>query len=132
VRQQDIHDKREVQLKLFATLPPPFFHKQHFYISLSTRLKGLRMMSPPWLPRFQTTSTSCDLDLWPPDPRGRPFMSLLRGKIYANLHWNRFVRFRSIVGNRWKSEQTDKRTDEGTGREHYASGQCTECRLAYG
>jgi len=38
------------------------------------------------------------------------------------------VRQRSQVGNRRANEQTDRRTDEGTGREHYASSQS---RLTY-
>jgi len=85
------------------------------------------MISPPG---FQTTSASCDFDLWPPDPRGRPIVPVPWGKIYANLHWNRFIRFskysvHKLVTDEW----LDRRADEGTGREHYASGQS---RLAYG
>ena len=47
------------------------------------------------------TSASCDLDLWPPDPRGWLFTPLPRGKIYAYLHWNRFIRFRNIAFTSW-------------------------------
>jgi len=38
---------------------------------------------------------------------------------------------RSHVGNRRTNEQTDRRTDGRTGREHYASDQCITA-MAYG
>ena len=80
--------------------------------------------------------------IWPspPDPRRRPFMTL---GTYANLDWNRFLRYRfrimafticSSVARVWRyrnlfitiiitinrrtTERTNRRTDEGTGREH--------------
>jgi len=39
-----------------------------------------------------------------------------------------FELWRSQVGNRRTAERMDRRTDAGTGREHYSSGQS---RLAY-
>jgi len=56
------------------------------------------------------TSASCDLDLWPTDPWGRPFMPLTRGKIYVNLHWNQSILFRSLAFTRLSNKRTDERT----------------------
>jgi len=115
-----------VQLKLRATPSPPF-QKQHFRRSLydTNSTQGIENDVSARLPDI--TLDSCDRDLWPPNPRGRPSMPLPRWKICANLHWNRFTHFQSIAFTSWW--QTNERTDEGTGREHYAYG---KSRLEHG
>jgi len=96
---------------------------------LSVWLKGSRMMSPPG---SQTTSASLTLifDLLTPEVdrsclcRVRRFMT-----ICIEIGSFVFILRRSQVGNRRRNEQTDRRTEEGTGRAHYASGQS---RLVFG
>jgi len=57
------------------------------------------------------SSTSCDLNLWPPDHKVYRFMPLPSWTTCANLHHSRFIRFQNIV---LTSFVTDKRTSERT------------------
>jgi len=43
------------------------------------------------------TSASYDLDLWPPDPRSRPFHAFAPWTTCINVHRNRFIRFQNIA-----------------------------------
>jgi len=79
------YDKRGGAVKTMCNTPPPFrgnISVAHC-MPLSTRLKGSRMMSPLLIPEVDR---SC------PCPGGG---------IFANLHWNRFIRFWSITFTTW-------------------------------
>jgi len=59
------------------------------------------------------TSASCDLDLWPPDPRGRPLMQLPRWPLAAiciEIASFVFKIQRSQVANRRTNRRTDGQT----------------------
>ena len=76
------------------------------------------------LPNITWASNS--LDVWPRDLWGQMFTPLSRGRfmpIYIKIGLFVFEVQRSQLGNRRTNEQTDRRTDKGTGPEHYASGQ---------
>jgi len=54
------------------------------------------------------SSTSCDLDPWPPNPQNWALHDLAPLTTCANLHQNWFICFRNIM---FKGLVTDKRTD---------------------
>jgi len=64
-------------------------------------------------------------DLWPRDPKVDCCMPLSSGKICANLHWNRFIRFtiERLVTDERMNGRTVRRTDERRGQKHFASSQ---------
>jgi len=72
----------------------PFFSKATFP-SLTACLYLLNSSDPEWCLRQASNITSafCDIELWPHNHQGRPFIPLPPGEIFANLHWNRFIRF---------------------------------------
>jgi len=115
VRQQDGYQTNagDIVKTVCNTPPRPPFQRQHFRRSLYASIYSTQGIENDVSARLPNkTSASCDLDLWPPDPRGRSFIPLLPGKIYANLHWNRFIRFRSITFTSWW--QTNRRTNGQT------------------
>ena len=75
--------KTHIDKKRGRNTPSPCFRGSIFFSHCIYSTQGIENDVSASFPNI--TSASCDLDLWPPDPWGRPFMSLPRGKIYAAI-----------------------------------------------
>ena len=61
------------------------------------------------------TSPSCDLDIWPTNPRSWPVRAVAPWTACVSVHRNRFISFQNIV---FTSLVTDEQTDKRTDRKH--------------
>ena len=72
-------------------------HHHHIYLITRkpTRPNAVRNDASARAPGL--SSASCDLDLWPPDPKSWPLHLLAPYTTYVNLQQNRFFRFQNIL-----------------------------------
>jgi len=108
------------KLKLFATPRPRPRPQPPFTKATCPSLSACLCLLTQWTEndvsalRQASASRDFEFDPWPPTS----FTPFQRKKIYASLHWYRFVGFRSIAFTSWqqKNGRTDGRRDGRTDR----------------